>query len=789
MSEQHSTLLVEGMTCASCVRRVEKALEKVPGVAEARVNLATGKATIRHDPLQAPLEALAAAAEKAGYPARPEVESRPPATAGTAGADVTKLQWQVSLAIGAAMMILMYVPIDPARANPILLVAASLVQFWAGASFYRRAWAAARHLSADMNTLVAVGTSVAYGYSAVLTLWPALARDLGLPSHVYFESSVLIIALVLLGRWLEARARHQAGEAIRALMDLAPRTARVVQGTTEVDVPLEQVQAGDRLRVRPGEKVPVDGLVLEGASTVDESMLTGESLPVDKAPGDTVMGATVNRTGSFVMEARGVGRDTVLARIVRLVEEAQGSKAPIQRLADRIAAWFVPAVMVLALVTFLAWMLLGPQPRLPLALQSAISVLIIACPCALGLAAPAAVMVGTGRAARLGVLVRGGEALEAALRIDRIVLDKTGTLTLGRPEVRMVQPAPGWSETEVLRLAAAVERQSEHPLAEAVVRRALESHLEVPPAEDFQALPGRGVRARVEGRQVILGNRALVPDGTACTRADLTVLYVAVDGQQAGWMGLADRLKPEAADTVRQLQDMGLEVWMVTGDRRETAETVAAEAGIQHLLAEVLPEDKARKVRELQEGGHGVAMVGDGINDAPALAQADLGVAVGSGTDVALAASDLTLMSGDLRRLVTALAISQATVRTIRQGLFWAFAYNAILIPVAAGALYSATGWLLTPVLAAAAMAASSVSVVTNALRLRTFKPPARAREIVHPSLPQRLGDWAWLGGIALAALALGILVMTWIPSPHLGNDADMTSPGGSHGSNPTAHP
>ncbi len=789
MSELESTLRVEGMTCAGCVRRVEKVLERVPGVAEARVNLATGRATVRHDPSQAPLEVLLAAARDAGYPARLEEGSSPPPPAGSPEPDGSKLKWQVSLAIGAAMMALMYVPADAARINPILLLAASLVQFWAGAPFYRQAWSAARHLTADMNTLVALGTSAAYGYSAAITLWPGAARDLGLPAHAYFESSVLVLALVLLGRWLEARARRQAGEALRALQDLAPRTARVVRGSAEVDIPLDAVEPGDRLRVRPGEKVPVDGVVLEGTSAVDESMLTGESLPVDKAPGDPVIGAALNCAGSFLMEARGVGRDTVLARIVQLVEQAQASKAPIQRLADRIAAWFVPTVLVIALVTFLTWMLLGPHPRLPLAMQSAIAVLVIACPCALGLAAPAALMVGTGRAARLGVLIRSGEALEAAQRIERVVLDKTGTLTVGRPEVQVVHPLPGWTESQVLRLAAAVERSSEHPLAEAVVRRARESDLEIPQVEAFLALPGRGVTARVEGRQVLLGNRTLVPGAPACARPELTPLYLAVDGQPAGWMGLADRLKPEAAETVGQLQEMGLEVWMVTGDRLETARTVAAEVGIADFVAEVLPQDKARRIRELQEGGRAVAMVGDGVNDAPALAQADLGVAMGGGTDVALAASDLTLMSGDLRLLVTALAVSRATVRTLRQGLFWAFAYNALLIPVAAGVLYPATGWLLTPVLAAAAMAASSVSVVTNALRLRTFRPPTRAREIVHPRLGQRLGEWAWLGGIALAALALGILVTSWIPLPHPGNHEGMTPPGGSHGTSPTEHP
>ena len=793
LTQHESTFRVGGMTCASCVRRVEKVLERLPGVAEARVNLATEKATVLHDPDSAPVEALRAAIEKAGYEARLEAppQAEEPAPEGP-GEDLEaqKRPWQVGLAVGAVMMALMYVPTDPELTRPFLFLAATGIQVWAGAPFYRQAWAAARHGTANMHTLVAVGTSVAWGTSTFVTLWPRLARDWGFPDHVYFESSVLILSLVLLGRWLEARARSRAGSAIRALMDLAPRTARVLRDGLEVDLPLERVVVGDRLRVRPGEKIPVDGRVLEGRSAVDEGMLTGESMPVDKQEGDRVVGGTLNQTGSFVMEAQGVGRDTVLARIVRLVEEAQTSKAPLQRLADRVSAWFVPAVMALAALTFGVWLGFGPPPAMTLALQASLSVLIIACPCALGLAAPAAVMVGTGRAASLGVLVRGGEALEATLGLDRVLLDKTGTLTTGRPEVEAVHAEEGWTGEELLALAAAVETHSEHPLAEAVVRRA--RGLDLPRAEGFEALPGRGVRARVEGREVILGNRSAVEGMAGPTRGDLTVLFVAVDGHPAGWLGLADRLKPEAAETVRQLQAMGLEVWMVTGDRREVAEAVAAEVGIRHVLAEVLPDQKARKVEELQQGGHRVAMVGDGINDAPALARADLGIAMGTGTDVALAASDLTLMSGDLRRLVTALGLCRATVGTIRQGLFWALAYNALLIPVAAGVLYPSTGLLLSPVLAAAAMASSSVSVVTNALRLRTWTPPADARELVHPGLRRRLDEVAWLGGIALAALLAGALALAWMPADHGGRPEDLSpipSRGGTHGPNPTDHP
>jgi Cu+-exporting ATPase len=739
---------VIGMHCAACASRIEGALTLAPGVARAAVNYATGRATVEYDPAVTVPVRLLEIVRGVGYDAvLPTLED---AGGGELRAEVaardddfrrTRTKFLVAAALTLPVAVVaMAGHLVPALADALdfpgrvwlEFALTTPVLFWCGREFFTGAWAAARHRAADMNTLVALGTLSAYATSVVATVAPTWLAVGGHAGHgaaaVYYEVTAVIVTLILLGRLLEARARSRTGGAVRALVGLAPKTARVERNGVEVDVPLDEVVVGDTVRVRPGEKVPVDGTVLDGASAVDEGMVTGEPMPVQKNPGDPVIGATVNGTGSFRMTATKVGADTVLRQIVRLVQEAQGSKAPIQRLADRVAGVFVPVVLGLAAVTFVAWFGLSPpESRLSFALLTFVSVLIIACPCALGLATPTAVLVGTGRGAQAGILIKGGEALEAAGRLTTVVLDKTGTVTQGKPAVTDVRPV-GVSADDLVRFAASAERGSEHPLARAVTDAARSRGLTVPPAANFEAVAGHGLSATVEGHAVLVGNpRLLTSRGIAFdptvveTAAGRTVLLVAVDGTYAGLIAVADPVKPTSKAAVARLRALGLDVVLLTGDNRAAAEAVAREVGIDRVVAEVPPEGKVAEVRKLQAAGAAVAMVGDGINDAPALAAADVGIAMGTGTDVAIEAADITLVRGDLAGVATAVELSRATMRTIRQNLFFAFAYNVVGIPVAAGVLYPLTGWLLSPMLASAAMALSSVSVVANALRLGRF--------------------------------------------------------------------
>jgi Cu+-exporting ATPase len=670
-------LPVSGMTCAACARTIERTLTHTPGVERAHVNFATSTATVEYNPTAAKVGDFIGAIEDLGYGV-PDTEPAPD----TEAIGYRRRLW-VAAIFSLPVVVLGMLHGHTARLQLVLTLP---VIFYAGAPFYRGAFTALRHRSANMNTLIALGTGAAFLYSLVETVRGG--------HEVYFEAAAAIIALILLGRTLEARARGKASEAIRRLMDLQPPTARVVRDGSEVEMPLAEVRVGDVIVVRPGERIPVDGTVLEGESAIDESMLTGESMPVEKGRGAGVFAGTMNRSGALRFEAKKVGRATVLRQMIEMVKQAQGSRAPVARLADVVSGWFTLAVLGIALATFVTWLFFAPFAT---AMVNAVSVLIIACPCALGLATPTAIMVGTGRGAEHGILIKGGEVLENAHRVDTAVLDKTGTVTAGRPRVVRVTPASGYSEGELLRLAASAERYSEHPLAKAILEAAAERGIALTETTAFSATAGLGVQAVIEGRQVSVGKPGI---------------SVTVDGAPAGSIEVADQNKPEAAGAVRRLRDLGLEVWMITGDRQAAAEQAAREAGIEHVLAEVLPDQKVAQIQKLQAAGKRVVMIGDGINDAPALAQADLGIAMGTGTDVALEAGDITLMRGDLNGIADALQLSRRTMRIIRQNLFWAFAYNTVGIPVAALGL-------LSPLLASAAMALSSVTVVTNSLRLR----------------------------------------------------------------------
>ena len=650
----------------------------------------------------------------------------------------TKLSVSAVLAtlilIGSLQEMLPFIAFFPRKTMWILLfILTTPVQFWAGRHFYQNAWASLKHGGTNMNTLVVVGTTAAYAYSTALTFFPSFFEGIGIHSGVYFDTAAIIITLILFGKYLEARAKSRAGEAIKKLLGLQPRTARVVRDGSERDIPIDDVEVGDLVVVRPGEKIPLDGVIRKGYSSVDESMLTGESLPVEKNAGDPVIGATMNKTGSFTFETTKIGKDTMLSQIVRLVQEAQGSKAPIQRLADYISSIFVPTVMTIAVITFAIWYLFGPaETRFTFALLNFIAVLIIACPCAMGLATPTAIMVGTGKGAEQGMLFKNAESLEGSQKIDTIVLDKTGTLTRGEPEVTDIIEKD-MDEIKILYFAASAEKGSEHPLGDAIVRAATERGINLDTPDAFEALPGHGIKAKLQGRDILLGNErlmseraidfsALKSEAEGLSTLGKTPMFVAVDNKPAGIIAVADTLKEHSREAVSQLNALGLEVVMLTGDNRRTADAIANQLGITRVLAEVLPQDKMEMVKQLQGEGRVVAMVGDGINDAPALTQADVGIAIGTGTDVAIEASDVTLIKDDLRVVAKAMRLSRRTMKTIKQNLFWAFFYNVIGIPIAAGALYPFFQLLLNPMFASAAMAFSSVSVVTNSLRLKKFR-------------------------------------------------------------------
>ena len=746
------TFPVEGMSCASCVNKVQKALSGVEGVLSATVNFAAEQATVEFLPGILNSNRIKETVENLGYVVPEILNGENLVEREKRGRDQALRTLQIKFFTGLSLVIPLLIlaqwqnlglsrilPLS-SQTNFILQLLLQIpIQFWVGRQFFEGAWKALKHKTSDMNTLIAVGTGAAFIYSVLVTFVPSLFTAEGLAAEVYFDTAGVIIVLILLGRFLEMRAKGQTSEAIKKLIGLQPKTARILKNDgEETEIPVEDVAIGNLVIVRPGEKIPVDGIVRNGVSSVDESMVTGESIPVVKHPGDEVIGVTINKTGSFTFEATKIGKDTMLSQIISMIQDAQGSKPPIARLADVISSYFVPVVIVIALITFGVWLTFGPEPALTYALLNFVAVMIIACPCALGLATPTSIMVGTGKGAENGVLIRGGEALETAHKLHTIVLDKTGTITLGEPSVTDIVTHNGFNAEKLLSLAASAEKGSEHPLGEAIVNEALRKEIKLVTLKNFNAIPGHGISAEIDQKEILLGNRKLMDiknislgsledRATELALQGKTPMYIAESSKLVGIIAVADTVKKSSPAAIKALQKLGLEVVMLTGDNRRTAEAIARTVGVDRVVAEVLPDEKAAEIIKLQEEGKIVGMVGDGINDAPALVQANVGIAIGTGTDIAMESSDITLISGELDGVVTAIALSKATIRNIKQNLFWAFAYNTVLIPVAAGVLFPFFGILLNPMFAAAAMGLSSVTVVTNALRLRRFKKPANA--------------------------------------------------------------